>query len=140
MAEGIWWSYPFNYTWSTSNPNGITIQNDSTIEQVSAGSYTVVIDDNNSCSEKLFLKYVIDPDRISITGQVVNVACYGEERWINFYFKRNRCYTAIFTSDGYQIVILQLLFDLLQLGTTYTVNVNDANDCYSTFWICFSNF
>ena len=51
MAEGIGGVTPYNYTWSTSNPNGIIIQNDSTIEQVSAGTYTVVIDDNNSCSE-----------------------------------------------------------------------------------------
>ena len=77
MAEGIGGITPYNYTWSTNNPNGITIQNDSTIEQVSAGTYTVVIDDNNSCSET-FSQVVIDPDPILISGQVVDVACHGE--------------------------------------------------------------
>ena len=68
---------PFNYSWSTNSPNGFNILNDSTIEQISSGTYTVIVDDANQCSET-FSYIVLDPDPLTIGGQVVDVLCNGE--------------------------------------------------------------
>ena len=127
MAEGIGGITPYNYTWSTNNPNGITIQNDSTIEQVSAGTYTVVIDDNNSCSET-FSQVVIDPDPISISGQVVDVACHGENSGsiTTNIIGATPPYSFQWLPDSQTTSFISSV-----IAGTYTVNVNDANNCYS---------
>ena len=74
---------PFNYTWSSSDPNftlsgqNSNLLNDSTIAQLNLGSYTVVIDDANLCSSTH--TYLLgSPDQINISANVTDVQCYGD--------------------------------------------------------------
>lgn len=74
---------PFNYTWSSPNPNfnlsgqNTNLLNDSTIDQLHLGSYTVVIDDDNLCSSSH--TYLLgSPDQINISASITDVECYGD--------------------------------------------------------------
>jgi len=127
---------PFNYSWSTNSPNGFNILNDSTIGQISSGTYTVIVDDANQCSET-FSYIVLDPDPLTIGGQVVDVLCNGENSGsiISNILGGTPPYTYLWLPDSQSTSYISSL-----TAGTYTVNVNDANDCYSTFGSASASF
>ena len=128
-AEGFGGNPDYNYTWSTSNPNGFSVLNDSTIEQISEGTYTVVIDDANLCTAT-FSYIVLDPDPIVISGQVIDVACNGDNSGsiTTNILGATPPFTYEWLPDGQTTYYISSL-----VAGQYTVYVNDANNCYSTF-------
>jgi gliding motility-associated-like protein len=72
-ALGSGGTAPYNYTWSSTQ--SFNIINDSTIGNLSQATYSVVIDDINSCSQTF--EYVLGaPSPISIQGSTFDVACH----------------------------------------------------------------
>lgn len=126
----------YNYSWSTNSPNGFNVLNDSTIEQISEGTYTVIVDDANLCSET-FSYIVLDPEPLTIGGQVVDVLCHGENSGSisTNILGGTPPYSYVWLPDSQTTSYISSLS-----AGTYTVNVNDANDCYSTFGSASASF
>ncbi len=60
---------PYTYYWS----NGSTSQN---INNLTAGTYTVTVTDNNGCNETIS-QTLTEPQALDITGAITQVSCYG---------------------------------------------------------------
>ena len=126
----------FNYSWTSSNSNGFSSLNDSTIEQISEGTYTVVVDDNNLCTET-FSILVADPDPIVISAQVIDASCNGDNDGsiaANI-LGATPPFSYSWLPDGQTTSYISSL-----IAGSYTVNVNDANNCYSSLGSASSTF
>lgn len=122
---------PFNYTWSSSDPNftlsgqNSNLLNDSTISQLHLGSYTVVIDDANLCSSTH--EYLLgSPDQINISASVTDIQCYGDNSGSIDLNVIGATPPFTYVWDNGQTTSL---ISSLNSGT-YIVTVQDANGCY----------
>ena len=122
---------PYNYTWSSNDPN-FTLSgpisnffNDSTIDQLHLGSYTVVIDDANLCSSTH--TYLLgSPDQINISASVTDIECFGDNSGsidLNV-IGATPPFTYVWNNGQTTSLISSLN------SGTYIVTVQDANGCY----------
>ena len=106
---------PYNIDW-----NGITDP-----DAVEPGTYTIVVTDDNNCTAETTIE-IIEPDPLSIDGEVQDVLCYGEE---------NGQITITVTggTEPYSYNWNNGEFttqNLENIGPgTYTLEVTDANGC-----------
>ena len=118
---------PFNYSWTTNSPFGYSLLNDSTIEQIGTGNFTVNINDANLCFEP-FSYIVTDPDAMTIPGVVVDVSCNGDNTG-------SITTNTIGGTPPYSYLWVpnsQTTSSISALNAgSYTVHVDDANNCYS---------
>ena len=63
---------PYTYQWIFG-----TTGNDSSLTNLSAGIYQVVLTDNNSCDDTAFYE-ITNPDALAVNKTTVDVACFGE--------------------------------------------------------------
>jgi hypothetical protein len=107
--------------------NGFSYQSGSTFNNLSAGSYTVIIKDAANCSTtKNFL--ITEPSPIHVNSSVLNVSCYGADDGeiavvatggvAPFLYSISQ---GTFSSNG--------LFDSLPGDLFYLLQVKDANNC-----------
>ena len=60
---------PYTYLWSTSETTP-------TINNLSAGAYSVIVEDANFCQHTVFFD-IIEPDALTLSSTLVNPSCYG---------------------------------------------------------------
>ena len=91
--------------------------------------YTVVVDDSNLCSET-FSYIVLAPNPLIINGSVTDVSCHGGNSGSisTNIIGGTSPYTFQWLPDSQSTSYISSLS-----AGTYTVNVNDANNCYSVF-------
>ncbi|MBX7240958.1 MAG: HYR domain-containing protein [Bacteroidia bacterium] len=111
---------PYSYTWNTS-----PVQSTSVINGLTAGTYTVIVNDANNCSQTKSVT-LTEPDSLSATTSQLNVKCFGE----------NTGKAALIVSGGTNP------YNYLWTGSTsgtnsasnlisgnYSVTVTDGNGC-----------
>lgn len=107
--------------------NGVSYQSGSTFNNLSAGSYTVIIKDAANCSTtKNFV--ITEPSPIHVNSSVLNVSCYGA----------NDGEIAVVATGGVSPFLYSIsqgsfssngLFDSLPGDLFYLIQVKDANNC-----------
>ncbi|MCX6257465.1 MAG: SprB repeat-containing protein, partial [Bacteroidia bacterium] len=108
------------YLWS----DGSTTQN---LINIPAGTYTVTITDNYSCT-RILSRTITQPSQINITGTVLNVSCYGESTGaINLFVTGG---TAPYSYNWSDEVTSKNRADMV--AGLYSVIVTDANNCIKT--------
>lgn len=112
---------PYSYFWTTSGT-------DSSITNISSGSYTVTVTDNNGCTESIIIN-ITDEDgpSASITDSS-NVSCYNECDGSATVTASGGTepYTYDWSSGGNQLTENNLCAGI------YTVAVTDSNSCIAT--------
>lgn len=115
----------FNYQWSTT-----PVQTNSTGINLAAGNYSVTVRDANNCTVSASA-VVAQPTQLSVSATSTNVLCFGQSTG-----------TATAAATGgtgsyaynWNSVPVQTTATAIQLPAgSYTVTVNDANNC-STFF------
>ncbi len=119
MVSGGTVSGSYNYTWSQFNSN-TQLQNN-----VCAGLYSVVVQDDNGCSVDTVNFEVTQPDEIEIDSiQITGVDCYGLPSGSNI-----AAYPSgyLYSFDGLNFSVSNQINNLAT--GNYTVHVQDFNGC-----------
>lgn len=111
---------PYTYSWS----NGANTQD---LSNVGAGTYQVVVTDNNNCTVNTTVT-VAQPQQISVTGTANNVSCFeGNDGSINITANGgNPPYTYNWSNGANTEDVFNLV------AGTYSVTVRDANNCVTS--------
>lgn len=120
---------PYTYTWSSATG---TISNSPNVNGLCAGGYTVVVTDNQGCQNSDSVRFVNPPPIVITSSNVTNVLCNGAcngQITVNASGgtgSLNYSWTPSgLTGDGTGTVTN------LCAGN-YTVDIKDANNCYTT--------
>jgi len=113
---------PYNYNWS----NGQTSQNDTNL---TAGTYTVTVSDDNNCTATL-TDEVTEPQPIDISSSIRNVSCNGNENGRIVVNVTGGTGSGTYNYDWSNGDTNAVISDLT--AGTYDLTVTDGNNCTKT--------
>jgi hypothetical protein len=110
---------PFSFDWNDNDLDGTQNPTD-----LCPGTYMVTVTDNDGCSASL-TQVISEPAVLSATIQQTSVSCFGLcDGTINV--------TPMGGTGPYNIDITGGSFNMLCVGTTYTLTITDNNNCVYT--------
>ena len=121
---------PMNYSWS--NSTSLFSQNQSTIYNMPADKYTVIVTDNNGCiiSDSIDL---IEPTELVLSSTFQDVLCYGENTGsIDLTISGGIAPYEFLWTNNSSIVSTSEDVDSLYSGL-YSANISDQNGCLINF-------
>jgi gliding motility-associated-like protein len=121
---------PYNYSWSTLNGSGLTVNSEDQ-NQLSAGDYNLVVTDNNGCTNTLTIAVGQPTQPLTLSETHQNVLCYGGNNGsIDLLTTGGTSPYSYQWSNGASIIFTATTEDLSNLfADNYLVIVQDANQC-----------
>ena len=118
----------YNFNWF---PIGFTGQGDSLYSSLSAGDYSVIVTDNNGCTDSSFTT-IIEPTQINISTSFTEPSCHGGSNGSISLNVSGATAPYQYSIDGGITWQTSNTFNALAAGT-YTIQIEDDNGCsYST--------
>ena len=118
----------YNFNWF---PIGFTGQGDSLYSSLSAGDYSVIVTDNNGCTDSS-VTTIIEPTQINISTSFTEPSCHGGNNGSISLNVSGATAPYQYSIDGGNTWQTSNTFNALAAGT-YTIQIEDANGCnYST--------
>ena len=114
------------YQYRIAGPGGVW-QNSNTFNGLIAGTYTIVIQDNNSCSQSIIT--ITEPTILVVNqGTVTNVSCFGGNDGSLSVNASGATAPYQYSIDGGTTWQNSNTFNTLTAGT-YTIDIKDNNNC-----------
>ena len=115
------------YQYRIAGPGGVW-QNSNTFNGLIAGTYTIVIQDNNSCSQSIGIT-ITEPTILVVSqGTVTNVSCFGGNDGSLSVNASGATAPYQYSIDGGTTWQNSNTFNTLTAGT-YTIDIKDNNNC-----------
>ena len=115
------------YQYRIAGPSGVW-QNSNTFNGLIAGTYTIVIQDNNSCSQSIGIT-ITEPTILVVSqGTVTNVSCFGGNDGSLSVNASGATAPYQYSIDGGTTWQNSNTFNTLTAGT-YTIDIKDNNNC-----------
>lgn len=121
----------YNYTWSSADGSGFTVNNEDQINVLSGGTYRVIYEDAVGCLDSADI-VIVEPDAIFTNGIVTNVSCFDlSDGSIDLTTTGgNGGYVWTWTSSANGNIVDNSLEDQSSLDSaSYSVNIIDALGC-----------
>ena len=115
------------YQYRIAGPGGVW-QNSNTFNTLTAGTYTIVIQDNNSCSQSIGIT-ITEPTILVVSqGTITNVSCFGGNDGSLSVNVSGATAPYQYSIDGGITWQNSNTFNTLTAGT-YTIDIKDNNNC-----------
>ena len=115
----------YTYTWSTT-----PVQNTQTINNLSSGVYSVIVNDSKFCAKTFTVNVNNIPNTISSTITSTNISCFGYNNGSSNISVTGGLSPYTYTWSTTPVQNTQSINNLLP--GTYTVTIKDNNGCLST--------